>query len=658
MTSSEVVPRRFGFARVGIVSPECRVADPGFNGERISSAFDYLHSVGCTVALSPELGLSAYSIGDLVYQAALLDAVLATLEDLISASAGRRMLCIVGAPLRVAGRIYNCAIAYSDSRIIGVVPKTYLPNTGEFYDKRTYSSGRNIAGEVINLCGQHVPFGTDLLFCASDWQDFQVGIEICEDLWAVEPPSGRQSLAGATLLLNLSASNEVLGKFAYRRELVRQQSARCLAAYAYVSSGPGESTTDMVFGGYGSICENGSLLSELDRYQFASSSIAVDVDIERLVHERTRSTSFMDIVAPSMRRVQFEIDPAGEPGPLVGREITKFPFIPTDVKGQNSNCEEIFSLQVAALAKRLKHTGAEHVVIGVSGGLDSTLALLVAIRTVESLGLTRSNVIAVTMPGLGTTSRTFENANELCSALSLECRQIDITSAVMQHFADIGHSEFQHDIVYENTQARERTQILMDIANKESAIVLGTGDLSESALGWCTFNGDHMSMYHINVGVPKTLVRYMIRWCASTLYSGAASFVLHDICETPISPELLPKGNDGEITQKTEDLVGPYELHDFFLYYVVRHQFSPAKVLYLATQAFHQVYSREYIVRWLRVFFQRFFASQFKRSSIPDGPKIGSVSLSPRADWRMPSDGSVAAWLADLNAAERAKGPQ
>ncbi len=647
-SSAAVVPRSFGFARVGLTSPECRVADPAFNGAGLAAAFDALHTRGCDVALSPELSISAYTLGDLVYQGVLLDTVLATLDMLVSASIGRRMLCVVGAPLRVSSRIYNCAVVYADGCILGAVPKTYLPNTGEFYEKRTYTSGRVTVGETVTLCGQQVPFGTDMLFCARGWPYLQVGIEICEDLWAVEPPSGRQALAGATLLLNLSASNEIIGKLAYRRELVRQQSARCLAAYAYVSSGPGESTTDMVFGGYGAICENGSLLAEQSRFNFTTTTLAVDIDIESLVNERAHSTSFMDVAAPSVRRIPFEVDSGDKPGPLVGRLVAKYPFIPDNSQRRTEHCAEIFSIQVAALAKRLKHTSTDRIVIGVSGGLDSTLALLVALRTVEMLALPRSCILAVTMPGFGTTSRTLENAVHLCAELSIECRRIDIRPAALQHFQDIGHPPEQHDIVFENSQARERTQLLMDIANRESALVLGTGDLSESALGWCTFNGDHMSMYHVNVGVPKTLVRAMIDWCACVLFSGSAASVLRDICDTPISPELLPAGDDGSIVQRTEESVGPYALHDFFLYQVLRHQFAPSKVLYLANAVFGDEYSPAVIERWLRVFYERFFSSQFKRSCMPDGPKVGSVALSPRADWRMPSDASVSAWLLDL----------
>jgi NAD+ synthase (glutamine-hydrolysing) len=644
------VGTHFGFTRVGIVSPECRVADPAFNGERLAVAFDELHSQGCAVALSPEMGLSAYTLGDLVYQSTLLEAVLNSLESLVSASVGRNMLCVAGSPLRIANRIYNCAIVFANGQILGVVPKICLPNTHEFYDKRFFATGRGIVGETISLNGQEVPFGIDLLFCARDRPDLQVGIEICEDLWGVEPPSGRQALAGATLLLNPSASNEVLGKYAYRRDLLRQQSARCLAAYAYVSSGPGESTTDTVFGGYGAICENGSILAEIGRFHFSTEILVVDVDIEHLVNERLHSAAFMDEAVTTMRRITFEVGAKTiGSSKLVGRTVSKYPFIPVDVQRRTEHCEEIFAIQVAALSKRLKHTLCERVVIGVSGGLDSTLALLVAIRAFELLGLSRFGIVAVTMPGFGTTGRTYNNAIQLCAELSLECRQIDIRPAVLQHFHDIGHTEKDRDVVFENSQARERTQVLMDIANKESAIVLGTGDLSESALGWCTFNGDHMSMYHVNVGVPKTLVRYMVHWCAQTQFGPKIAKLLLDICDTPISPELLPAGDDGQIAQITEEQVGPYALHDFYLFHVVRNHFSPLKVLYLANQAFGDQYDLSEIKHWLRVFYQRFFGSQFKRSSVPDGPKVGSVALSPRADWRMPSDASVSAWIAAVD---------
>lgn len=639
----------FGFLRVGISCPECHVADPRFNSAQISKAFNELHVAGCAIALTPELGLSAYTIGDLVYQNTLLDKVLFSLGDLIKQSVGRSMLCVVGAPLRLAGgQLYNCAVAYSNGIIRGVVPKTFLPNTGEFYDGRFFSSGRHSFLNEISLLGQAVPFGTDLLFYAEEWPDVQIGIEICEDLWVVEPPSGKLSLAGANLLLNLSASNEILGKFAYRRDLVRMQSARCVAAYVYVSSGPGESSSETVFSGYGSICENGLLLGELNRYNFSTSYLACDIDIDRLVNERAQSTSFRNVPKINVRRIAFPIKKVTSKEPLINRQINRYPFIPFDADQRSDHCSEIFSIQVAGLTKRLKHVGSKRIVIGISGGLDSTLALLVACKTVDAIGLDRSQILAVQMPGLGTTSRTHENADSLSRKLNVTQRNVDICKAIYQHFEDINHPVDQYDVVYENSQARERTQILMDVANAESGIVLGTGDLSESALGWCTFNGDHMSMYHVNIGVPKTLVKHLVQWCASSLFDEDVGLVLRDICDTPISPELLPADIEGTISQMTEITIGPYILNDFFLYYSIRHQFSPKKILFLATQAFQDEFSKEELVGRLKAFYRRFFSNQFKRSSMPDGPKIGSVALSPRSDWRMPSDASVNAWIQEI----------
>ncbi len=640
--------RNFGFVRVGITSPKCKIADTQYNCEQIEAAFKDLYKQGCAVSISPEMGLCSYTIGDLIYQDILHVNILKNLSRLISSSVGRKMICVVGAPLRISGRIYNCAIIYTNGLILGVVPKTYLPNTGEYYEKRSFTSGRGIVGHELTLCGQKVSFGTDIIFCASDWPDFQIGVEICEDLWSVEPPSGQQSLAGATLLLNLSASNEVVGKSTYRKDLIKHQSARCLAAYAYVSSGPNESTTDMVFGGYGSVCENGIVLAEIERFKFDTSTICVDINIDTLINERTRSSSFMELIPPKMRRVYFETEVIKNPRVLVGRKISKYPFVASDSHSCEAHCEEVFAIQVSSLYKRIIHTNIENLIIGVSGGLDSTLALLVAEKTLQLLGKSSLSIKAITMPGFGTTTNTLQNAKKLCKALSIKIKEIDIKPAVLQHFKDIGHNENNFNIVYENCQARERTQILMDSANIENGIVLGTGDLSESALGWSTFNGDHMSMYNVNVGVPKTLVRYIINWYGKNSSNEYLSSILNDICETPISPELLPPGKDGKVLQKTEDHIGPYELHDFYLFYVVRHHFAPAKILYLAELAFGLEYSKKQHIHWLTIFYKRFFANQFKRSSMPDGPKVGSVSLSPRGDWRMPSDACAEEWLSDI----------
>jgi NAD+ synthase (glutamine-hydrolysing) len=475
-----------------------------------------------------------------------------------------------------------------------------------------------------------------------------LGIEICEDLWAVNPPSGNMALAGATILTNSSASNELLGKAEYRHDLVRQQSARCLAAYLYAGVGSGESSTDVVYGGHAMIAENGSLLAETERFQFDTQMVIADIDVQRLVNERIKNSSFSQAgLVTGYRIFDFELPHAAEamPRPIIRPQLARLPFVPSDPAKRAHNCREIFNIQATGLSKRLLHTGSQKVVIGVSGGLDSTLALLVIANAFDRLGIARSGIVAITMPGFGTTSRTRSNAERLAELLGAELHVIPIGEAVRGHFRDIGHDENKHDVTFENAQARERTQILMDVANMVGGLVVGTGDLSEAALGWMTFNGDHMSMYHVNAGVPKTLVRYLVAWCAEELFSGETSTVLHDIVATPITPELLPLGKDNALEQKTEDTIGPYALHDFFLYQTVRHQFAPAKVFFLARQAFGDEYAPTTILQWLSVFYRRFFSQQFKRSSMPDGPKVGSVALSPRGDWRMPSDAASGTWL-------------
>jgi NAD+ synthase (glutamine-hydrolysing) len=508
----------------------------------------------------------------------------------------------------------------------------------------------------VELGAYTAPLATNLLF-ADESSGCTFGVEVCEDLWAVHPPSGNLCLAGANLILNPSASNELLGKAAYRRDLIRQQSARCLAAYAYASAGPGESSTDVVFSGHCLIAENGSMLVESERFRFDTQLVRADVDLGRLQHERLCNSSFSAAGATiEFRRVPVTLSAsAGRVTEPLGtlRPNPTLPFVPSDPGVRAATCREIFAIQSTGLAKRLRHTGAKQVVIGISGGLDSTLALLVTVHAFDLLGLDRKGILAPTLPGFGTTKRTRGNAEKLVAELGATLRVIPIHDAIKQHFADIGHDERVHDVTYENAQARERTQILMDLANKVGGFVVGTGDLSEAALGWCTFNGDHMSMYHVNAGIPKTLVRYLIDWCADSEFSGATSQVLHDIAATPISPELLPTTADGKLQQHTEDLIGPYELHDYFLYHVVRHGARPAKVLYLAELAFAGRHKRAVILRWLEVFVRRFFSQQFKRSAMPDGPKVGSVALSPRGDWRMPSDASAAEWLAEIAALRR-----
>ena len=637
---------RYGYFRVAAATVEHRVADVAANLAHIKTLITAAARDNCQCLVLPELALSGYSCADLFMQDALLDAVEEALAELAAHSATVALLIIVGAPLRQGGRLFNCAVALAGGRVLGVVPKTFLPNTREFYEQRWFSSA-TAAADTIVVAAAEVPFGSDVLFRQRDNHACIIGVEICEDGWVANPPSGMLAVAGATLLVNLSASPEVLSKCAYRRQLVRSQSARCLAAYVYASAGPGESSTDLVFSGHSLIAENGVILSESERFSFATTCISADIDLDYLLAERRGNSGFAASVAPACRLVDFDVAPLAASD--LCRSVAPHPFVPAADEERSERCEEIFALQTTALARRLRHIGGKSVVVGISGGLDSTLALLVSVRAFDMLGLERSGIVAVTMPGFGTSARTRSNADELMRLLGVTARVISIDAAVRQHFSDIGHDENQCDITYENSQARERTQILMDIANQCGAIVIGTGDLSELALGWCTYNGDHMSMYAVNCGVPKTLVRYLVQWCAASSSCSATRRVLEDICATPVSPELLPPDAAGEISQVTEDHVGPYELHDFFLYQVVRHQFAPRKVLFLARQAFGERYDSAEICHWLRVFYRRFFSQQFKRSCMPDGPKVGSVALSPRGDWRMPSDAVAALWLSQLD---------
>ncbi len=644
-----------GYCRIGIASPELRVADVAFNCEQLRRVITQAETVHCNLLVFPELCLTGYTCADLFFQPLLLDQARQALWDLADSLKGNPLSVVVGAPIVQAGRLFNCAVMIAGGQILGIVPKTFLPNTQEFYEERWFSSARDICQDQLEWRGQTIPFGADLLFQATNRPDCLVGIEICEDAWVANPPSGRMAVRGATVLLNLSASPELLGKEAYRRDLVRAQSARCLAAYAYASAGPGESSTDLVFSGHGLIAENGAMLGETERFQFASQLVVADVDLQRLVNERLKNNSF----AASAEESNWRVIPfvlADLPFGPVRRPVHATPFVPAIDADRSCRCQEIFALQTTALAKRLRHTGMNHAVIGISGGLDSTLALLVTIKAYDLLGLDRKGIVALTMPGFGTTVRTRGNAEKLAELLGVTLRVISIDSAVRGHFADIGHDETCHNITYENAQARERTQVLMDVANQVGGLVIGTGDLSELALGWCTYNADHMSMYGVNAGVPKTLVRYLVSWCAEVEFSGEATMVLNDICATPVSPELLPPAENGDIRQVTEDHVGPYLLHDFFLYHLVRLQFAPAKIYFLANQVFAEQFSQEEILRWLKTFYRRFFSQQFKRSCLPDGPKVGSVALSPRGDWRMPSDACVTLWLGDLERLEAPKG--
>ncbi len=629
-----------GFLRVAAAVPKVRVAHIDFNVENMVKAWEEAARRDAAVVLFPELSVTGYSCGDLFYQRALHEGVERGLRRLADASEAFGTLGIVGAPVWWKGRLYNCAVVIRRGEILGAVPKSFVPEHKEYYEKRWFVSGRGIAGERVRLLDGDVPFGTDLLF--GDDSGHLVGVEVCEDLWTVVPPSSYMALAGATLLFNPSASDEIIGKSEYRASLVQTQSARCMAAYVYASCGMGESTTDVVFGGDAMIAENGILLARSERFVDETQIVYADVDLQRLETYRVAEGSFAD-----GEILPFRIVPLGKLPNI--RELERFvdphPFVPSRKSERDKRCREIFSIQSAALQKRLEHIGSKTCVLGISGGLDSTLALLATYRTFERMGKDPKGIVCVTMPGFGTSERTLSNAHRLCEGLGVDLRTIDITEACLEHFRQIGHDPEDHSIVYENVQARERTQILMDLANELGGIVVGTGDMSEAALGWSTYNGDHMSMYAINAGIPKTLIRYLVEWAADVY--PQISEVLHDILATPVSPELLPT-KEGKIAQKTEEVVGPYELHDFFLYHMIKSGTNPPKILFLASHAFEGRYDEATIRHWLRIFLKRFFSQQFKRSCMPDGPKVGTIALSPRGDWRMPSDAEVAAWLAEL----------
>ena len=636
----------FGFLKVAAAVPHVRVADCDYNTERMAAMAEEAARRGVEIVAFPELGVTAYTCGDLLLQQTLLDAADEALERLVRATRKLPLTLIAGAPLRHGSTLYNCAVVFTQGKVLGVVPKTYIPDYGEFYENRWFASGAGISDEHIAVAGQQADFGAYLTF---EVNGAEFGIEICEDLWTAAPPSSQQALNGAKVIFNLSASPESVGKHAYLRQLVAQQSGRAIAAYVYCSAGFGESTTDLVFAGNAVIAENGCILREAARFSPDEQLIVADVDIERLEFERRRNTSFRANEGATENTVIEMKIPEGLRGVALDRDIDPMPFVPKDEADRSERCEEIFRIQSHGLAQRMVHTRSEKAVVGISGGLDSTLALLVTARTFDFLHLDRAGIIGITMPGFGTTDRTYNNALELMRGLGVTIREIPIRDACTQHFQDIGLDPGSRGAAYENAQARERTQILMDVANMEGGLVIGTGDLSELALGWATYNGDQMSMYGVNASVPKTLVRHLVKWAAATEQDAATRATLLDIIDTPVSPELLPADAEGRIAQKTEDLVGPYELHDFFLYNFLRAGYGPAKILLLAEQAFDGSYDRAAILRWLTVFVRRFFTQQFKRSAMPDGPKVGSVTLSPRGDWRMPSDASAAAWLRELD---------
>ena len=637
---------RFGFLKVAAAIPHLRVGDCDYNAGRMTALAEEAAQRGAEIVVFPELSLTGYTCGDLLLQPTLLDAAEEALEELVRATRKLPLTLIAGAPLRHGETLYNCAVVFTQGRILGAVPKSYIPGYAEFYEPRWFASGAGIAGEQIAVAGQEADFGTDLTFAVNG---AEFGIELCEDLWAAVPPSSHLAQNGARVIFNLSASPEGVGKHDYLRQLVIGQSARTLSAYVYCSAGFGESSTDLVFAGNALIAENGQLLREGRRFSTDEQVVVADVDLERLAFERRRNTSFRMCETDSENTVIEMEQPEGLRTEHLDRWIDPAPFVPHDESRRAERCEEVFRIQSHGLARRMAHTRAAKAVIGISGGLDSTLALLVAVRTFDLLKLDRKGILGITMPGFGTTDRTYRNALQLMQGLGITVREIPIREACLQHFRDIGLDPADRSAAYENAQARERTQILMDIANMEGGLVVGTGDLSELALGWATYNGDQMSMYGVNASVPKTLVRHLVRWVADTESDEATRRTLLDILDTPVSPELLPAEADGSIAQKTEDLVGPYELHDFFLYHLLRTGSGPAKTLFLAGEAFGGRYDETTIRKWLGVFIRRFFAQQFKRSAMPDGPKVGSVALSPRGDWRMPSDATAAAWLRELD---------
>lgn len=631
-----------GFVRVGAVVPKLKVADTEFNCNEIIKQIEVASNNKIQIIVFPELCVTGYTCQDLFEQDALLEEAEKALNRILDYTNNLDIICIIGMPIKAENQLFNTAVVIQKGKILGIVPKTFIPNYGEFYEKRWFASSKNANKKEIEILDQKVPFGIDLLFKDKENNEICFGIEICEDIWAVEPPSNKLALLGANIIFNLSASNEVIGKKEYRRDLVKMQSAKTISGYVYCSCGVNESTADLVFSGESMIFENGSCLINNRRFNFESNMIFTEIDTKRLANDRRKNISFMgNPVDLEYREIKINIPDNIE---NLTREYSKTPFVPEDKKKISEICEEILNIQSYGLAKRLLHTNINKTIIGISGGLDSALAFLVIIKAYEVLNLPKENIIAITMPGFGTTSRTHKNSIKLINAYGAAFREIDITKSSLQHFEDIGHDKKMKDITYENAQARERTKILMDIANEENGIVVGTGDLSELALGWCTYNGDHMSMYALNTSIPKTLVEYIIKWVADNSKEEYKN-IINDILDTPISPELLPPDEKDNIEQKTEEQVGPYILHDFFLYHFLRYGAEPKKIYILACKTFKNDFKKEDIKHWLQVFIKRFFTQQFKRNCMPDGPKVGTVSLSPRGDLRMPSDASYNIWL-------------
>jgi NAD+ synthase (glutamine-hydrolysing) len=635
-----------GFVKVAAASPVVEVANCKHNIGQIEDLMREAARRGVQIIVFPELSVTGYTCQDLFEQQALIKNAENALLHLVEKTSALDMIAVAGAPLADKGKLFNCAVVFGRGKIMGAVPKTYLPNYREFQEMRWFSPGRLAGNGDVEIGGKKYPFGADLLFKATNYKELIIGIEICEDLWTPVPPSSFQALKGANIILNPSASNEITGKNHYLKSLISQQSARCIAGYVYAASGFGESSTDLLFSGKGFIAENGSIIGESERFTPDAKMVVNDIDIEYLQHDRRMNISYAqaDVFDTKVRYIDFELP---DYGGRFERNVNARPFVPGKDTVLKERCEEILNIQTDALVKRLKHIRCRTVVIGVSGGLDSTLALMVAVRAFDKADIPRHHILGITMPGFGTTNRTYHNALKLMEALNITSREISIKDACVRHFKDIGHDGVTPDITYENTQARERMQILMDTANMHGGIVVGTGDLSELALGWTTYNGDHISMYAVNVSIPKTLVKYLVEWTAANEHDKTVRETLLDIASTPISPELTPADDQDNIRQKTEDIIGPYELHDFFIYHFIRFGATPRKILFLSKQAFGTKYSEATLKKWLQTFLKRFFAQQFKRSCLPDGPKVGSVSLSPRCDWRMPSDAAVAEWLED-----------
>ncbi len=632
---------KHGYIKVAAVTPKIKVADPVFNARQICERMEEAADRGAKIIVFPELCLTGYTCGDLFLQELLLKEAKEQLQVIADASEGLDALIFVGLPVEKEHKLYNVAAAVHDGRVLGMIPKRFIPSYAEFYETRHFTPGNRVP-EPFRLEDEEIPFGGNLLFQADSMPELVIGCEICEDIWVPDSPGLSHAMAGASVLVNLSASNETVGKDSYREMLVKSASARFIAGYVYASAGEGESTQDLVFGGHNLIAENGTVLAQSRR--FSAQTVYADLDIHRLSHERRRMTSYHAGNKEGYQVLSFRME---EEDTELERRYDAMPFVPSGKKERETRCDEILSIQSYGLKKRYEHTGAKTAVIGVSGGLDSALALLVTVRAFDMLERSREQIVAVTMPCFGTTDRTYRNSCKLAETLGVTLKEVNIKEAVNVHFRDIGQESDKHDITYENGQARERTQVLMDIANQTDGMVIGTGDMSELALGWATYNGDHMSMYGVNSGVPKTLVRHLVRYYADTCQKEELAAVLLDILDTPVSPELLPPSGDA-IAQKTEDLVGPYELHDFFLYYMLRCGFEPAKIYRIAKISFADKYAEDVILKWLKTFYRRFFAQQFKRSCLPDGPKVGSVALSPRGDLRMPSDAVAAIWLKQL----------